>query len=180
MVVSQSDIEWRYSTTSGSEGDSETGSAGGSLGQWMSTTTIPDASLENLFPNVSAAENASGITRYRCVFVTNTGTGTWSDVRVFIDSQESDGASVSIGLDPAGVVASDSGTDQAEEISDGQTEPSGVSWSQPPDYDGGLQVGTVDGGQCFAFWLRQLVAPNTPATVGDNVHIDVRGITGAS
>lgn len=178
MVVQLGDLEVRYSTTAGSAGDSETGNAAGSLGKYMSTTEIPDAVRGNLIPNITAEQNAMGVTLYRCRFVVNTNASdTWNDVKVWIQSKTSSGATAAIGLDPTGVVDADDTDPQAVEIANGTTAPEGVTFSAPTDAGSGLEVGTVGPGQCFALWIRATVPADSPALSDDALAIRCEGTT---
>ena len=71
MPIVSSDIVFRLSTTAGSAGNTTAGTPNGSLGKYVSTTTITDATLNNLFDDISGDENAASTVDYRCVFVFN-------------------------------------------------------------------------------------------------------------
>lgn len=157
----------RYSTTAGSAGDSESGTASGSLGKYMATTAPANAQIGNLFPNISAQQNATGITLYRCVFVHNGGPGTWFNAEAYIESQTAGGGNISIGADPTGVVPDDDTDPQAVEIANGETAPAGVTFSTPTIMGGGVPLGDILPDHCVALWVRMDVPPNAPALAAD-------------
>jgi hypothetical protein len=178
MPIVSGDIEFRLSTTSGSAGNSTAqADPDASLGKYMSTTAIVDATLGNLFDNVSGAENAASDVEYRCLFVYNThATLTLEGAACWISSEVSGGASVAIGLDPAGNVADDSASDQAATIADESSAPAGVSFSAPTSFGAGLSVGDLGPGECRAIWVRRTAA-NTSALNNDGATISVQGDT---
>lgn len=177
MAVESSDIKIRLSTQSATEGDDEASTPAESIGGFMSTTDLVDASLENLFPNISAAQAASGVTLYRCVFVLNSAADTWEEVKAWLVSQQAGGGTVAIGLDPAGTVAGDSNTAQAEAPADEETPPDGVTFSNPTTIDSALDLGDLEGGEAYAIWLRLTVPPDVEALNLDNAIMRVRGVS---
>lgn len=97
MAVSSSDILLKYSTTTG-PGNSTAGAAGTSLGQFISTTQITSATLNNLFDDVSGAENLAEESEYRCIFIHNNhATDDFLNVKAYILSEVADGADIAIG-----------------------------------------------------------------------------------
>lgn len=57
-----------------------------SLGGTKSTTTISDATLNNLFDDVAAAEASTGDVEYRGIFVMNTSTETLSSAKFWLSA----------------------------------------------------------------------------------------------
>ena len=177
MAVESADVEIRLSTQTGSAGNSTASTPAESIGKWMSTTELTDASLENLFRNITALEAETGITLYRCLFVYNASAELWESVKLWLVSQIAGGGIVAIGLDPAGAVANDSGSAQAASPADGETAPSGVTFSVPTSIDTALELGDIAGGECHAFWLRLTVPADIEALSLDNAIFIVRGVS---
>lgn len=164
MAVEASDIACRLSTQSGSEGNSEASTPAESIGGFMATTDVVDASVENLFANVAAADAATGRTYYRCAFLANThGSQAWEAVRIWFESQTPGGGELAMGLDPAGAVALDASSAQAEAPADQYTAPDGVTFSNPTSYDDGIVIGDLEDGECIAVWFRLSVAADLAA-----------------
>jgi hypothetical protein len=169
-----SDLKWRLSTQSGSAGNTTASTPADSIGKWISTTDVVDASVENLFANVSRADAGTGKAYYRCLFLYNAhATGAMHDAVVWIASQLAGGGDVSIGLDPAGVVAAGSGSAQAAAPADQYTEPAGVTFSNPTSQEAALAVGDLDAGECAAVWLRLIVQADAAAVDLDNALLQV-------
>jgi hypothetical protein len=72
VPITSSDLKLKLSIKTGSAGNSQAqGDPNASLGKYISTTEITDATLDNLFDDVSGDENAAGTVEYRCLFVHN-------------------------------------------------------------------------------------------------------------
>lgn len=89
MAIVAADILYKFSVTTG-PGNSTAGTASTSLGEFISTTQITDASLHNLFDVVTGDENAASDVEYRCIFVHNNhATLTWQGVVVWLSAEVS-------------------------------------------------------------------------------------------
>lgn len=72
MPITTSDLHFRLSIKTGSAGNSLAQSdPNAALGKYVSTTDIVDATLNNLFDDISGDENAASTIDYRCFFVYN-------------------------------------------------------------------------------------------------------------
>jgi hypothetical protein len=72
MPIVTGDILFKLSVTTGAAGNSTTqGNVNNSLGKYISTTQITDATLNNLFDDVSGDENTAGTVDYRAFFIHN-------------------------------------------------------------------------------------------------------------
>lgn len=172
------DIKFRLSVKTGTEGDSVSSTPDESLGKYMATTPITDATLANLFRNITGPEAEDGITLYRCIFVLNDSADPWGSVAVWIASQVPGGGTVAIGLDPVGVVDRDDSDPQAAEVADETTAPTGVTFRNPTTVYSGLDVGTIPAGKVFAVWLRLIVPPGATAVATDAIVIAVGSSVG--
>ena len=181
MAVDVEDIEYRLSVPSASAGDSDAqGDTNASLGGYMSTTELSSGQVGNLFDTLSGDDNQNEVEHYRCLFVTNTNaTDDWVNVTVWIAEEVAGGADAEIGLDPAGVVASDSSTDQAETVVDDTTAPSGVSFSAPSTSGTAIEIpggGTIGAGECIAIWVKRIATDSGPIAE-DGITIRTTGET---
>lgn len=180
MPIASSDIKFKFSVKTGSAGNSTSGTAAGSLGKYISTTEITDATLNNLFDDISGDENAASDVEYRCVFVHNSHASlSLQNAVIWISAEVSGGASVAIAIDNTAASAIGSSSAQADSITDENTAPSSVgSFSSPTSKATGLSLGTIPAGQCRAFWIRRTAA-NTSAVNSDGATIKVEGDTAA-
>lgn len=178
MPIVAADIEYALSINDGPGNSEPQPDPNDSLGGWISQTLIVNATLHNLFGPITGPINAAETPDYRCFFAHNThATLTWFGARVWVQSQVAGGAVAAIGLDPVGIVPVGDATQQAERIADAFTAPS-AAFSTPTDYAGGLVVGDVPPGECFAVWVRRTPTNSLPIDV-DGVVIRVQGDTGA-
>ena len=179
MPIAAGDILFKFSVKTGIAGNTVVGTADGSLGKYISTTQITDATLHNLFDIVTGDENAASDVEYRCLFIHNAhATLTWLGPVVFISAETAGGASVAIAID--GVAASAIGATpaQADEVANEGVAPTGEAFSSPTTKATGLALADLPAGQCRAIWLRRTAA-NTAALDNDDVTIRVEGDTQA-
>lgn len=178
MAITPSDILYKLSIKTGSAGNSGAqADPNASLGKYISTTEITDATLNNLFSDLSGDDNAASAVHYRCFFVHNShGSLTLQSAVAWISAEVAGGASVAIGVDPAGATAIGSASAQAAEIATESDAPAGVSFSSPTTKSGGISLGDIDAGECVAIWVRRTAA-DSAAKDNDGATISVAGDT---
>lgn len=173
MAIVASDIVKRFSV-SAAAGDTTAGTAATSLGDQVSTTAITDATVGNLFDDVSGAEALAGSTEYRCFFVLNNhATLTLQGATITIQSETALGGSITIALDNIAVSAKGSGSAQAAVIASETTAPSGVGTFG----SGPLTIGDLAPGQVKGIWLKRIVGASTAAINPDGVVLRIAGDT---
>ena len=173
MAVTSSDVQRRLTTKSGSAGNSLSSTPGGSLGKYVATTVLTNASLHNLFDLVTGEENQASDIEYRCLaFLNNHATDSMTNVKAFIVSQGADGVDFEIGPDPASAAPKGQSGAQFNEIADEDTAPSSVTFSAPATYAAGIIVGggTIPAGSVAAIWIKRS-AQNNASKAGDTVKI---------
>lgn len=150
-----------------------------SLGDQVSTTQLTNATLNNLFDDVTGDENAASDVEYRCLFIHNNhATLAYQNVVVYLQSETAGGASVAIGVDTTAASAVGSGAQQALIVANENTAPAGVTFSSPTTKAGGISVGTLAAGQVRAIWVRRTAA-NSAALDLDGVVLAIEGDTAA-
>ena len=162
MAIVSTDIIYRLS---GGAGNTDQNA---SLGGVKSST----AASASIFDDVTSAEASSGDTEYRCVYVHNNhGTLTYLGSKVWVQANTpSSDTDVAIGLGTSAV----NGTEQT--VADENTAPSGVVFSAPSSFAGGLSIGDIPAGQHKAVWIRRTV--NAGAAVAtDSFTLRVQGDT---
>jgi hypothetical protein len=178
MAITATDILYKFSV-SAAAGDTTAGTAAGSLGDQISTTQITDATLNNLFDDVSGDENAASDVEYRCFFVHNNHASlSWQNVVVWLSAEVGSGASAAISVDTTGITAKGSGSAQAKTVADESTAPSSQTFTSPTTKGTGLSIGTIPAGSVQAIWVRRTAA-NTAAVNNDGVTIRCEGDTAA-
>lgn len=179
MAILTTDLKYKLSTTAGSAGNTlAQGTPANSLGKYVATTVVDQGvTLHNLFPKLTGPQNAASVVHYLLVFVHNDhATLTAEALAVWIDSQVSGGASIAIGLDPAGNVVKGSASAQAATIASITDAPAGVTFTAPTDYAGGLVVGDLQAGYVRGVWVRRTAA-NTAAKDADGATLKVQSDT---
>ncbi len=161
MAIISTDIQYRLS------GGSSNSNPAASLGGVKSSTAA-----SNYFDDVSSAEASAGDTEYRCVYVHNNhGTLSLIGAKVFIQTNTpSSDTDVAIGLGSSAI----NGTEQT--VVDESTAPSGVSFSAPTTFAGGLAIGDLAAGAHKAVWVRRTVNAGA-AAYADSFTLRVQGDT---
>jgi hypothetical protein len=182
-AIVSSDIVWSYSVKTGSAGNSTASSAANSLGKYISTSAWAGGSPNDLFDDITGAENAASTVDYRCVFIKNTNANNdYQNAVVYISSEVAGGASIAIAIDNTAASAVGSASAQADQIATETTAPTGAgSFSSPTTAGTGLSLGTlakVGGNSCRAIWVRRTAA-NSAALSSDGVTLAVSGDTGS-
>lgn len=175
MVVTSADIELRYSIPGAAAGnDDPQPDPNDSLGEFLATNEPTSAVANDVFRDLTGAEGGTGITIYRCLFVGNYhATDTAFAGKAYVPSQSAGGATVSIGLDPAGASAIDSGSPQAEVIASETAAPAGVTFSAPSTSATGLDIGDLAAEECAAIWLRLVLDADSEPMEADQVILAV-------
>lgn len=169
MAVTAGDIEFHIS------GGGANTDVDASLGGAISTTEIVDATLNNLFTEVTEDETAAGVTQYRCFYVKNaSATNTYKNVSAFINTQStSPDTSIEIGLGTSAV----NGVEPT--VANETTAPAGVTFTAAAvDKASGLAIGDIPVGQHKAVWVKLIVNPGA-AAANDSSIIEVAGGTAA-
>ena len=161
MAIVSTDIQYRLS------GGASNSDPALSLGGVKSSTAA-----SNYFDDVSSAEASAGDTEYRCVYVHNNhGTLSLIGAKVFIQTNTpSSDTDVAIGLGSSAI----NGTEQT--VANESTAPTGVSFSAPTTFAGGLAIGDLAAGAHRAVWVRRTVNAGA-AAYADSFTLRVQGDT---
>lgn len=174
MPIVAADIVKRLSVVTASAGDTTASTPAASLGDQVATTVITDATLNNLFDDVSGSEASAGSTEYRCIFILNNhATLTLTSPTITIQSQTAGGGTIDIATDNIAVSAKGAAGAQAATIANETTAPVGVSAFGA----GPLSFADLAPGQVKGIWLRRTVAPGASALNPDGVILRVTGDT---
>lgn len=179
-AIVSADIVFRYSTRAGSAGNSTTSTANSSLGTYVSTTPWLGGTANDLFDDISGAENSASTVDYRCIFVYNSNSAnTLQNAVVYISAEVAGGASIALAADTTAASVLASSSAQAGSIATETATPTTVgTFSSPTTAATGISLGSISSGQVKAFWVRRSAA-NTAALSNDGVTIAVSGDTGS-
>ena len=184
-AIVASDILFYLSAPGATAGNTVAGTVGDSWGNYISTTQLSNTPLDNLFPDITGAQNAADQVDYACLFILNntaSGNSMLNTVAWFPSSlYVAGGATVSLAGDPTAAAAKGvSGTPQAEKITSATVAPAGVSgWVGPtgtapvyPSYTNGVQLGTIAPGYVMAVWIRRTATNSSPVN-NDGMTVEV-------
>jgi hypothetical protein len=125
------------------------------------------ATNENLFASVAESTALLGGTFYRCVYLHNTNpVNTASNVRIWISNNTEAQDTIDIALDSNGLNAQAIGPLADQEDSGSLL--SGLTFSAPTTYAGGILVNNIPATQKYAVWLRQTIPVEARGTVLNN------------
>lgn len=122
-----------------------------------STPVNVTRSTGRLFDDVTPEQSIAGHIDHRCIYLVNVGSTSLTNIQIYTPQQPT-GATMAIGLDPAGV----GGT--ATTIALETDVPSGVTFSSPSSAATGLLVSVLAAGARVPFWIRRTVPANSTAT----------------
>lgn len=178
MAIVAGDLLFKFSVAAAA-GDTTGGTAATSLGDQISTTVITDATLNNLWDDITGAENAASEAEYRGIFIHNNhATLSLQNAVVWLSAEVGGGAVAAISVDTTGITVKGSGTAQMKTIADENTAPATQTFSAPTTKGTALTIGTIPAGSVCGIWIRRTAA-NTIAVTNDGVTIRVEGDTAA-
>jgi hypothetical protein len=180
MAITATDIHFRASTTAGAAGNSTApGAAGTSLGKYITNADITDATLNNLFDDVTGDQNAASQVDYQCLFVYNAhGSLNWITPVAWLSAEVAGGTVAALWVDSTAALAVGSASVQALTIASKTTAPAASSFSAPTTKGTGLACGTINAGFVKGIWVRRTAA-NTVAVDNDGCTVRVEGDTAA-
>jgi hypothetical protein len=114
-----------------------------SLGGFAATTEWRGGSLGDLFNLAAEADVRDARPDYRCVYLLNAGSATLTGVKAYLTPNTTGAAGVYVGIDPRPVSYQDSLAPQAVTVGTAYVAPSGVTFSAPTDYAGGVAIGDL-------------------------------------
>jgi hypothetical protein len=178
-AITSGEILFKFSVAAAA-GNTTAGTAPTSLGDQLSTTAWAGGTLNDLFDDVSGAENAASAQDYRCLFIHNSNAAnTLENSGMYLSAETAGGASIALAIDNIAASAIGSGSTQAATIGTETTTPSGVgTFSSPTTAGTALSLGNIAVANCRAFWVRRTAA-NTAALSADGVTIACTGDTGS-
>lgn len=180
-AIVTAELLFKYSAPAASAGNTTAqASPDASLGGYISTTQWAGGTPNDLFNDITGAQNAAGQVDYRCVFLHNSNaSNTLQAPALWISSEVAGGASISLAVDNSAASAIGAATAQADQVASTTTAPTAVgAFSAPTTFATGLALGDIPAGSCKAFWFKRTAA-NTAALSNDGVTIEVQGDTGS-
>lgn len=150
MPITPAQIELRMS------GGASNTAAVSSLGGAKSSTGFTTAAF-NIFDTVSGTESGTGDTEYRCVYVHNANPSLTAQNTVIWFTANTAGNWLALGAGTSAI----NGTEQT--VSDENTSPAGITFTQPASAGAAVSLGSIPAGQHKAVWFRRVVPAGAAA-----------------
>lgn len=159
MAIAASDIKLRISGASASATDPN-----GSYGGAMSTVSggiIVTNVLNNDMDDITSAEASSGITIYHNYYYKNEhATLTYISPKFYIDTQTNSGdTSVEMAL------VAEAKNVATTRLTNETTAPSGITFTTPANYAGGIAIGSLDAADYRGIWVKYIVGSSASAVL---------------
>lgn len=179
MAITAAELLVKLSVGTG-PGNSTAGTPGGSLGGFISTTVVDQATLlHNLFDRISGDENAASTVDYRGVLLHNSNASLTLQAPVaYISAEVAGGASVAISVDATATSALGSTTAQMKSVANETTAPATQTFSAPTTKATGLALSDVPAGNVKGVWIQRTAA-NSAAVDSDGFTLAIAGDTAA-
>jgi hypothetical protein len=187
-AIVATDIVWRYTSPTGpgnSTAVATTATGATSLGTFASSTAWAGGGTNDLFPDITGAQNAAALTDYKCVVIHNSNAANaYQNAVAYISSEVAGGAVTAIGADTTAASTLTSATAQtlsiaAQSGTTSQTAPAGVTFSSPTTAATGVALGSIPVGNVKGLWIRRSITANTTALSADGVTLATSGDTGS-
>jgi len=174
MAISGSEIQFFFSTKSGSSGNSLTSNGDNSLGKYISTTQLSSGVLHDLFAAMTGDENASsGVVDYRLIFVANRTASSGYVMQnpvMWLQTELSGYSYTQIALDITQPSSISSATAQADSITTRVVAPTLIgNWNSGTAKTGansGLYLPNIASGYAQGIWIRR-ASQNSAAVNSD-------------
>jgi hypothetical protein len=179
-AIVASEIVFRYTTTAGSAGDTTANTTVSTfLGKYAATSAWAGGAANDLFADISAAQNAASQVDYAGMAILNNNTANTAQNSVaYISAETAGGASIALGVDTTAASAKGSASAQLLTIANNTTAPAGVTFSSPTTAGAGVSLGNIPVANVKGLWVRRTAA-NTSALSNDGVTIAVQVDTGS-
>lgn len=180
MAIVAADIEFRLSLPAGTKGATAVqADVNDSLGGVVASTQITDATINNLFDNVSGDDNAASDVEYRGYFVYNDHqTLDWISVKMWISASVTGGAVACIAVDSTASSTIGTSASQMLVIPTEDTKPTGLTFTMPETKGTGVSLGTINSNSVRGVWIRRK-ALNSAALNNDGITVSFEGDTAA-
>ena len=176
------EILTRFTISTNVAGNSTPNSTPGTfLGGHVTSNTWAGGGTNDVFPDITGAQNAANQVDYAGLAVHNSNAANaYQSAVIYVASDDGLGASIALGVDPtaATAVGAASGVPQLVTIANSTTAPAGVTFSAPTTAATGIALGNIPVANVRGFWIRRTAA-NTAARSGDTFTLGISGDTGS-
>lgn len=174
------DISWRFTTTAGAAGDTTANTTVGTfLGKYCTTSVWAGGGTNDLFADISGADNAASVVDYAGLGIINgNASNSAQNSVIYLSAEVALGASCAIWPDSTAASAKGGAGAQLLTIATKNTAPAASSFSSPTTIGTGLAMGTIASNQVKGMWVRRSAA-NSAALSADGVTLAFTCDTGS-
>ncbi len=179
-AIITSEIVFRFTTTAGAAGDSTANTTVSTfLGKYAATSAWAGGGTNDLFPDITGAQNAASQVDYAALAIlNNNAANALQNAAAYLSSEVAGGASTALGADTTAASAKGGASAQLVTIASSTTAPAGVSFTSPTTLGTGVSLGSIPVANVKGLWVRR-TASNSAALSADGVTIAVGGDTGS-
>jgi hypothetical protein len=181
-AIIASEIRPKLTIVSGAAGNAAAQPApNASLGKYASTTEWAGGVINDLFDDISGAENAASTVDYRALFHHNANTlNAYQNAVLYLAGEVAGGANIAIAIDNLAASLIGAAAAQMAQIATETTAPTGVgAFSSPTTVGTGLSLGSIPAVSGKGWWARR-TATNSSALSNDGVTFGWSGDTAAA
>jgi hypothetical protein len=180
-AIVASDIKFHKTVTTGAAGNSVANTVNGTyLGKYASSSLWAGGSANDLFDDITGAQNAASQVDYAGLYIENSNAANdWASPAAYISAETAGGAALALGVDTTAQSAVGSATAQMLTIANNTTAPAAVTFTSPTTFGTGVALSTITkNGNGRGLWVRRSAA-NTAALSNDGGTITIQGDTGS-
>lgn len=179
-AIIASEIVFRFTTTAGAAGDTTANTTVSTfLGKYAATSAWAGGGTNDLFADITGAQNAASQVDYAGLAILNNNTANAMQNTVcYLSAEVAGGASVAVGADTTAASAKGAAGAQLVTIASNTTAPAGASFSSPTTLGTGIALGNIPVANVKGLWVRRTAA-NTAALSNDGVTLAVGCDTGS-
>lgn len=161
MSVQSTDILFKHS------GGAANADPNASLGGVISSVSVTDNTLLNLFDNVTGDEHTVGDTEYRCFYVKNNSAETAYNVKIWIETN-TQAADDTLNIGKETVIGS-----PVQVVANESTAPTGISFLTAAGQSNAILLGDMTAGTVYGIWLKRIVSPGSTAQASNSAQIKI-------
>lgn len=174
------DIKFHKTTTAGAAGNSTANTVNGTyLGKYASSTLWAGGVANDLFDDITGAENAASQVDYAGLAIENgNAANSYVTPVAWVSAETAGGANLAIWVDSTAASALGGAPAQMLTIASKTTAPAASAFSTPTTFGTGLALSTLPVGNVKGLWVRR-TAVNSAALSNDGGQISIQGDTGS-
>lgn len=180
-AITTAEIVFRFTTTAGAAGDTTANTTVSTfLGKYAATSAWAGGGTNDLFPDITGAQNAASQVDYAALAIlNNNAANALQNAAAYLSAEVAGGASTALAADSTAASAKGGASAQLLTIASPTTAPAGpLTFTSPTTLGTGVSLGNIPLANVKGLWVRRTAA-NSAALSADGVTIAVGGDTGS-